>query len=160
MTVPDETTGTGPLGVAKTTGDRLAPWFDGTFCEIVVGRRAARVWADWSRRLGLNETDLQLLWGLERAAPERLDQSTLATRLAISPAQVSVTVERLRASGWIGQSHSVADRRRNLWQLTAEGRQVIAGTLDELTRWAAVPHATAPRSADSISGASTREEAA
>ena len=72
------------------------------------------------------------------------DQTTLAKRLAFSPAQVSATVEKLRARGWISQQAADGDRRRNLWHLSAEGGGAIVEMLRvahelRLERQAVVP---------------------
>lgn len=160
MTAPDQTAGSDIRGDHGSVAAEVVQRLDGTFREVVAGRRAARLWVEWSRRLGLQESDFQVLWTLRRAAPESLDQSTLAGRLVVSPAQVSMTVERLRAQGWIERSPHGGDRRRNLWQLTDDGRQVIARSLSELARWGAGPHGAAPQLAERVLGVATREEAA
>jgi len=67
------------------------------------------------------------------------DQTTLARRLAYSTAQVSATVEKLRARGWISQQASGGDRRRNLWRLSADGASAFATMLQAAheLRWPA-----------------------
>jgi len=89
------------------------------------GRRAVRALADWAQRFGLGEPEFQVLWSLRWSHEAGLDQTSLAKSIACSPAQVSATVERIRLRGWIAQRHSPSDRRRNLWQLTAEGNQLL-----------------------------------
>jgi DNA-binding MarR family transcriptional regulator len=108
-----------------STADQTAAQFQRACRAVVDGRRAARLLASWSRCCELNESDVQVLWTLWSAAPASLDQSTLAERLAISPAQVSATVERLRTKLCIERLPSSGDRRRNLWQVTAGGRQML-----------------------------------
>jgi DNA-binding MarR family transcriptional regulator len=110
-----------------------------TTCRTAAdGRRATRALADWAQHFELGEPDFQVLWCLRGSGACGLDQISLAKLLACSPAQVSATVERLRARGCISQRQSPGDRRRNLWQLTASGSQLIdhmlnaAGCLD---RW-------------------------
>ena len=93
------------------------------------GRRAARALAQWCARFGLSEPEFQVLWCLRDGAASDLDQTTLVKRLAFSPAQVSSTVERLRARGWIAQRVPSADRRRNLWYLSAAGSGVLGEML-------------------------------
>ena len=67
-----------------------------------------------------------MLWCLRDGVASGFDQTTLARRLAYSPAQVSATVERLRARGWIAQQSASGDRRRNLWHLSEAGGVVVA----------------------------------
>jgi DNA-binding MarR family transcriptional regulator len=73
-----------------------------------------------------------VLWCVRFTAGNGIDQSTIASRLVLSPAQVSATVERLRARGWIAQQYLANDRRRHLWQLSAEGQQLIERLLAEV----------------------------
>ena len=95
-------------------------------CRTVVdGRHAARVLAEWTQRFELGEAEFQVLWCLRSAANEGLDQTTLARKLAISPAQVSAIVERAGARDWIDQQSAASDRRRRLWQLSASGRSLL-----------------------------------
>jgi DNA-binding MarR family transcriptional regulator len=102
----------------------------GLTCRTAVeGRRAARALAEWARRFTLSEPEFQVLWCLRGEAVEGLDQKALATRLACSPAQVSSTVEQLRARDWIAQRHRPNDRRRHVWQLSAEGTALLAEML-------------------------------
>lgn len=90
------------------------------------GRRAARALSQWCERFDLSEPEFQILWCLrEGTVSGGFDQTTLAKRLAFSAAQVSATVEKLRARGWISQRASDGDRRRNLWHLSAEGGGAI-----------------------------------
>jgi DNA-binding MarR family transcriptional regulator len=56
---------------------------------------------------------------------EGLDQTTLAKKLACSPAQISATVERMRSRGWIEARQTPGDRRRNLWQRTTSGNRLL-----------------------------------
>jgi len=95
-------------------------------CRAVVdGRRFSRALAHWCKRFGLSEPEFQVLRWLHEAAGSGTDQSTLAKGLALSPAQVSATVERLRTQGWIAQQSRPHDRRRNFWQLSDGGRSLV-----------------------------------
>jgi len=101
-------------------------------CRTAVdGRRAARAIARWAGRSRLSEPDFQLLWCLRPVSGDGIDQTTLARELALSPAQVSATVERLRAGGWIEQRPALGDRRRNLWQLTSGGQRLLTRMLHD-----------------------------
>jgi DNA-binding MarR family transcriptional regulator len=111
---------------------------DNTCRTAVDGRRAVRALAEWSQQFQLGEPEFQVLWCLRASRANGLDQKTLAKLLACSPAQVSATVERLRSHGWISQRQSPGDRRRNLWQLTAGGTQLLDEMLAAtggLARW-------------------------
>lgn len=125
-------------------------------CRTVVdGRRAARALADWLRRFELSEPEFQVLWRLRDVSGVGLDQTTLANQLAMSPAQVSATVERLGTRGWIVAHLRPEDRRRRLWQLSASGQAMLAVMLShaDRLRWEAATHATSGANA-------TRREAA
>jgi DNA-binding MarR family transcriptional regulator len=110
---------------------------------VIDGRRAARALADWLRRFELSEPEFQVLWRLRDVSSDGLDQTTLANQLALSPAQVSVTVERLGTQGWIAAHSRPEDRRRRLWQLSASGRAMLATMLGhaDLLHWEAATHA-------------------
>jgi DNA-binding MarR family transcriptional regulator len=95
-------------------------------CETAIdGRRAIRTLGQWSARVQLSEPELQILWLLHEAAGGGVDQTTLATRLAFSPAQVSACVEKLRVRGCISHHEAAGDRRRHLWQLAANGSNAL-----------------------------------
>jgi DNA-binding MarR family transcriptional regulator len=98
---------------------------------VVDGRRAARALSEWTARFEMGEAEFQVLWCLRTAAG--LDQTTLSTTLAISPAQVSAIVERFRQRDWICQQSAASDRRRRLWRLSTSGR----GLLDQMIAAAA-----------------------
>jgi DNA-binding MarR family transcriptional regulator len=89
--------------------------------------------AEWSKRFGLSEAEFQLLWWLRSAPDDGFDQTALASALAFSPAQISASVERLRAQGHIAPTRPVADRRRHHWQLSATGRELIDQMLVAVT---------------------------
>jgi DNA-binding MarR family transcriptional regulator len=111
------------------------------------GRRAARALGRWCERFQLSEPEFQVLWCLRDKAGGGFDQTTLAKRLAYSTAQVSATVEKLRARGWILQQAADGDRRRNLWHLSAAGSGVIVEMLHAAheLRWeSSIPVVDAP----------------
>jgi DNA-binding MarR family transcriptional regulator len=102
----------------------------GRVCHVAAeGRRAARALGQWCRHFEITEPEFQVLWCLQDEAGGASDQTTLARRLAYSPAQVSSTVERLRARGWIAQHAIDGDRRRNLWRLSESGGGLVAQIL-------------------------------
>jgi DNA-binding MarR family transcriptional regulator len=106
------------------------------------GRRAGRMIAVWAKRFDLSEPELQLLWCVRQEPGEGCDQTTIARRLALSPAQVSAMVERLRVGGMIVQRLAVGDRRRRLWRLSGDGRVVVERLLDHVEGIDAKPPAT------------------
>jgi DNA-binding MarR family transcriptional regulator len=89
------------------------------------GRQAVRALAHWSGILQLSEAELQTLWGVRSARGQGIDQTTLATQLVLSPALVSACVEKLRLRGLIANQQTGGDRRRHLWQLSAEGWEAL-----------------------------------
>jgi DNA-binding MarR family transcriptional regulator len=128
--------------------------------QVHEGKLAARQLAEWVVPLGVNEAEFRLLWQLFAAAetalasaakigrgaggdaplePAILDQATMAERLAASPAHVSATVERLSGAGLISAIAAAADRRRQCWQLTFAGRELVLAVL------ASVAQATASK---------------
>ncbi len=113
----------------STTVDAVVRHLERTCHSVIDGRRAARALTDWARQFALSEPEFQLLWCLRLLVGGGFDQTTLASRLALSPAQVSTSVERLRTQGWIAQNQVAGDRRRNLWQLTPQGLSLLAGML-------------------------------
>jgi DNA-binding MarR family transcriptional regulator len=104
--------------------DEQAADVERTCSAAVEGRRAVRMLAKWCEQFHLSEPEFQVLW-LLRCGDCGFDQTRLARQLAYSPAQVSATVERLQARGWIVQEPAASDRRRHLWRLTASGGGVI-----------------------------------
>jgi DNA-binding MarR family transcriptional regulator len=110
-------------------GNLVSRHVDRTCRTAVGGRRSARALAAWIKPFGLSEPEFQLLWCLRGESPAGCDQTMLAARLAMSPAQVSALVERLRVSGLIAQQIVAGDRRRNLWQLAAGGDRLLQQVL-------------------------------
>jgi DNA-binding MarR family transcriptional regulator len=96
---------------------------------VVAGKLATRELGAWVRPVGLGEAEFRLLWTL--AGPPKGEagtppgQSELAVALAVSPAQVSGLVERLRSQGLIESGSVGGDRRRQAWRLTISGEQAV-----------------------------------
>lgn len=84
---------------------------------------------------GLGEAEMSALW-LCRSVPAGLHQAELAARLAVSPAHVSQTVERLRQRGWLTSRRAPPDRRRQYWVVTDDGERLIEQLLVDLAPWA------------------------
>ncbi len=113
------------LRVQSPIDDAIAWHIELTCRTAIDGRRAARALAQWTQSFELGEAEFQLLWCLRAELGDGRDQTTLARELAISPAQVSAAVERMRAKGWICQQVAVGDRRRHLWQLSTAGQSLL-----------------------------------
>ena len=95
-------------------------------CQTAIeGRRAARMLGQWAERFQLSESELQILSCLSQSAGQGVDQTTLAASLAFSPPQVSACVEKLRVRGLIVHREARGDRRRRLWQLSADGIAIL-----------------------------------
>lgn len=125
--------GSAAIGAPSSVTDVVVRHIERICRTAIDGRRAARALADWAQRFDLGEAELQVLWNLQTAADAGQDQTTLARELAFSAAQVSATVERVRARGWICQQPAAGDRRRHLWQLSATGRDFLHQMLANAT---------------------------
>ena len=110
---------------ASTANDTATLRVDGACLMAIEGRRAGRMIAAWAKSFDLSEPELQLLWCLRQEPGDGFDQTTIAQRLAFSPAQVSAMVERLRLSGLIMQRLTVGDRRRHQWRLSGDGQAIV-----------------------------------
>jgi DNA-binding MarR family transcriptional regulator len=55
-------------------------------------------------------------------APNLPGQTELTTSAALSAAQTSTLLDRLRQRTWLTAQRDSADRRRQVWELTEEGR--------------------------------------
>ncbi len=115
-------------------------------CQAAVeGRLASRALALRAKSFGLGEPELQLLWCLWQKPGDGTDQTTIARRLAFSPARVSTTVERLRADGFIVQHSTPGDRRRHRWRLSDDGQALVRQMLAHVDLVGAKPPAQAGR---------------
>jgi DNA-binding MarR family transcriptional regulator len=112
-------------GLAAHEEGETAAHIEAMCVTAIHGRRAARVVAEWAKRIGLTEAELQLLWRLRSALSGGIDQTALASALAFSPAQISASVERLKDHGCVSPVSSAADRRRRHWQLSTAGRELL-----------------------------------
>jgi DNA-binding MarR family transcriptional regulator len=101
--------------------------------RAVLGKLAVRDIASWIAAFGVSETEFRVLWRLltaENAArpvdsTPCLDQADLAHDLAVSPAQVSAVVDRLRRANLIAAA-PIEDRRRQVWRLSAAGHELLS----------------------------------
>jgi DNA-binding MarR family transcriptional regulator len=99
--------------------------------RAVAGKLALREIAVWVEGMGVSETEFRLLWLLfqqehgEASKSTALDQADLAERLAVSAAQVSGVIERLRQRELVDRVPDVSDRRRQLWRLASTGETLV-----------------------------------
>ena len=112
----------------------LTEQLDDACRRVALGKKTARQLDELVSAHGLKETEFRLLWAL-RSPSAPWDQIHLAEQLGCSPARVSAVVERLSRAGQIVGQAASADRRRNLWRLSAQGRDlleaIIAGEAEE-----------------------------
>lgn len=84
---------------------------------------------------GLRLPEALLLWLCGQAEPNGIAQAELSRRLALSPAQASHLLEKLRRHGWFQAYRPAADRRCQRWRLTDRGQQVLAEIEQRLGPW-------------------------
>jgi DNA-binding MarR family transcriptional regulator len=101
-------------------------------CRLAVaGKLALREIAAWVEGIGVSETEFRLLWQLfqqkhgEESKTTDLDQADLAERLAVSAAQISGVIKRLRQRELVDRVPDVSDRRRQLWRLAQTGEILV-----------------------------------
>lgn len=100
--------------------------------RAVLGKLALQDIANWVAGFSISESEFRILWRLNgtdaamtgKFPAEELDQAALASDLVMSPAQVSALVDRLRRANHIATAPA-DDRRRQVWQLTAVGRELL-----------------------------------
>ncbi len=80
----------------------------------------------------VSEQEFLLLWNCREAPADGVGQTELAARLAVSAAQVSGLVERLRCGGMLECRRAAHDRRRQLWRLTSAGHATLDACLADL----------------------------
>jgi DNA-binding MarR family transcriptional regulator len=100
--------------------------------RAVLGKLAVRDIAGWVAAFAISESEFRILWRLHTSESaerptrraEDLDQAALAAHLAVSPAQVSAVVDRLRQANHIAAAPA-DDRRRQVWRLTPAGQDLL-----------------------------------
>ena len=108
-------------------------WFALAHRIFVCSRILREVLADCTAGAEVSEGEVLLLWTCRMAGPPGVGQKELARAMAVSPAHVSGLVERLREKGYLRGQRDPADRRRQCWQLTADGKAALRAVLDELS---------------------------
>ena len=86
----------------------------------------------WADRFGLSATRLGILFML-RHQPEGVPLGLMATRLHVSPRNVTGLVDHLEHYGLVARSRS-GDRRSVLARLTAEGRETTDAVWEQAIR--------------------------
>jgi len=129
--MPDRTTSKSTAGKSATTSSCL---------QLVqqlaaFSRQLRRQLADCVRGTDLNETQFLLLWLCASAEGPGPSQRQMADQLGLSTGQVSGLVEQLRERGLLDCHRPKEDRRRQVWQLTSQGEQLIADLEVPLDQW-------------------------
>lgn len=107
-----------------------------------------RAWGTWEREVrrewrrlvasvGLSDQQWLLLWFAGEAAAPGRPQTDLADDLNVSPAQACLLLEDLRQRALLSATRCPPDRRRQYWQPTEAGRQLLAECDEQLRAWQA-----------------------
>ena len=116
-------------------GEQAAGWADLAETISTCARLLRTVVAGRAAEQGISDSQFSLLWACRAAPPGGLSQNRIAAALAVSPALVSGLVEQLRQAGHLESRRGLSDRRRQLWQLTARGWEVLRAISAELPDW-------------------------
>ena len=102
--------------------------------QILVNARRIRLFLEvQTKRHGLSEPELAVLWACDGSPTGGLGQNELAEKLAVSPAHVSAMVERLGRAKLLCGRAAADDRRRRLWEPTPAGMILLRFVVDGLT---------------------------
>jgi DNA-binding MarR family transcriptional regulator len=135
------TTGSTPSASAQA-GLRGAQWVE-LICEISKYQQLVRnLLSERAGRWNLTDTEFLVLWLCRRAGPEGIAQHELATTVGISAAGMSGLVEKLRCRNLLDSRRSPRDRRRQLWQPTPSGAQILDDVCATLSQPSPVAGAT------------------
>jgi DNA-binding MarR family transcriptional regulator len=140
-------------------------WFGIAERILLLAKQFRQKMAYQAAGIELAEGDLLALWACYADPGQAANQRQLAARLAISPAQVSGTVERLRQRGYLVCQRDAADRRRQMWHLTPEGHAALECVLRDMGVWARrleaeLPQASMPRLAEELDRLLAQDSAA
>lgn len=103
----------------------LRSWIERILAAGAIARAGRRQIADQAAGAELSDQEFLVLWLCEEA-PACRGQGELAELLGVSAAQMSNLVERLRRRELLKFERHVTDRRRQVWQLTAAGKSLLA----------------------------------
>lgn len=128
----------GPPAARAAAWTRIAQLFS------ACARDLRRAMAQQAAACDLTDTEYLLLFVCRETADEGpaqqeegLAQQDIAEALGVSPGQVSGLVDRLQQRGLVQPHRLPHDRRRQLWTLTDQGRQLLSAALvrfDDLSR--------------------------
>jgi DNA-binding MarR family transcriptional regulator len=96
------------------------------------GRELRRALQQWTRDLGLGDSDLLVLWSCARGGAPGVPQNGLADAVGLSPAQTSGLLDRLRQRGLVASRRPPRDRRRQLWRLEPKGLELLTCALGQI----------------------------
>ncbi|NQU24511.1 MAG: winged helix-turn-helix transcriptional regulator [Candidatus Nealsonbacteria bacterium] len=114
-----------------------ARWIELVELIRVSGRMFRDLLASHLQKHSLGESQFSALWICRKAPGMGLSQQDITAKLAVSPAAVSGLVEQLRRRGLLEGRRAESDRRRQLWRLTPDGKDVLDAVLSDLATWAA-----------------------
>lgn len=134
------------------------PLVAGWVCTVerlgIWARRMGDELSVWLAHHGLTASEFWVLRACRGGPTDGMGQHELASRLAISPAHVSGLVEQMRARGWLESRRDPADRRRQLWRVTASGgavwEQIEADLAGSAPDWYASLDITSPRTLETL----------
>ena len=113
-----------------------ARWVELVEQILICGRKMRDDLTRRTARQRLAAAEFSALWVCRESPPAGLSQNELADALAVSPAQVSGLVERLRCRGLLESRRSAEDRRRQYWRLSDAGQAALQMALNDLADWA------------------------
>jgi len=120
---------------SHTPPDSTQAWCDLAEVLAVAARILQQDLGTAAESHGLSPAQWNLLSLCARAPIDGWSQSEMAQGLALSPAHVSQLVELLRQSGHLDGRRAPYDRRRQVWQLTTTGRELLARLQTDLNGW-------------------------
>lgn len=100
------------------------------------GRRMRGALSSALSEAELGDAQFSLLWNCLNSTAGGSSQRHLAEALSVSPAHVSSTLEQLRRLGFLKSQRCETDRRRQVWVVTPEGRNVVHRVVNRLQPWA------------------------
>lgn len=124
-----------PPTVANLSDDRqatLRSWLRLVMQVGTVARAARRQLAVQVAGSELSEQEFLVLWLCDDATLTPRSQGELADVVGVSPAQMSGLVDRLRRRDLLQFERLGRDRRRQVWQLTVEGRALLTEVCRQL----------------------------
>jgi len=118
-----------------------------------ISRRLRGLLDEQVRPLGLVGVECLVLWLCDsRARHAGWAQQDLAAAIGVSPAQMSSLVEGLRKRGLMEMKRSPVDRRRQVWQLLAQGEDLLnqiranlGGIAEQMNELVPIPEQQAAR---------------